>query len=78
MQSPVGALAACIAIVRSVAPFARPELPAGMLSTRSTGTAALATASAVTVVAAAVTAVIAAAGLAGTTPQEPQHRTLTL
>ena len=62
-------------MVRSVAPFARPELPAGMLSTRSTGTAALATASAVTVVAAAVTAVIAAARA---TPQEPLHRTLTL
>ena len=75
MQSPVGALAACIAMVRSVAPFARPELPAGMLSTRSTGTAALATASAVTVVAAAV---IAAAGLARSTTQEPQHLPLTL
>ena len=62
-------------MVRSVAPFARPELPAGMLSTRSIGTAALATASAVTVVAAAVTAVIAAARA---TPQEPLHRTLTL
>jgi len=62
-------------MMRSVAPFARPELPAGMLSTRSTGTAALATASAVTVVAAAVTAVIAAARA---TPQEPLHRTLTL
>ena len=75
MQSPVGALAACIAIVRSVAPFARPELPAEMLFTRSTGTAALATASAVTVVAAAV---IAAAGLARSTTQEPQHLPLTL
>ena len=79
MQSPVSTLAAGIAIVRSVAPLARPELPAGMFTTRCTGAAALATASAATAVAAAaVTAVIAAAWLARATPQEPLHRTLTL
>lgn len=75
MHSPVGALAAGVAVVHGVAPLARLELPAWVPPARSAGATTLASASGATAIAAAVTAVISAAGLARATPQKLPQRT---
>ncbi len=76
MHSPVGALAAGVAVVHGVAPLARLELPAWVPPARSAGATTLASASgATTAIDAAVTAVISAAGLARATPQKLPQRT---